>query len=367
MVGMRVAVVAVILCGCGPDQFGTYFIADGQKAQIDFDHAEFFFGSQTDGTYASPLGASAGNVFRRQFVPSDSSIASSGRTASYYLPTSGTTNVGNYVMAVARDADDTIVGVADARDFPIASRGEVIKVELPLVAPNDNVEVWGADATCAAWSRAGSPSVAVVQEDDRDCDGAPADNDCNDLSYCAAGDASCSTETSLCMTPCAIGCRSTTTCDASLCLPAGTCTLPDECRTASTISERIACILSHSPSVRAAVSLMSDGRPCVNSISIALPTGTQCTQPAIEASQLASDGYTFRVQDDGTSCRFDIKAPSTPSAPTLTGPHYLLVSIDAPAGVGPRQTFVVSVKGTMGASCQSPVAFEGQPTVNRCL
>ena len=364
MVRMRIAVAVVILCSCGPDQFGTYFIADGQSAQINFDHAEFFFGSQTDGAYASPLGPSTGRVFDRRFVPSDRSVAASNRTASYYLPSSSTTDVGNYVLAVARDADEVIVGVADASDFPVASRNEVIKVELPLVPPQSGVAVWGDDASCAAWSRGGGANVAVIREDDRDCDGADHNADCNDLSYCAPGDATCSTTTSLCTTPCALGCRSSTACAPALCLPAETCSLPSGCTTAATLAERLSCIISRSAGQRASVSLMADGRPCADSILIPIPGGTDCGRPAIEATQSLADGYTFRVQDNGTSCKIDIKAPTTLAALSL---HYLLVSIDAPSGIGPRQTFIVSVKGVQnGGSCTIPVTLEGQFTLNHC-
>lgn len=368
MGAMRLAVAAVILCSCGSDHFGTYFIADGRAARIDFDHAEFFFGSQTDGAYASPLGASSGRVFRRRFVSSDSAVgASSDATATYYVPVASTTEVGNYVMAVARDAADVIVGVGDASDFPLASGDEVIKVELPLEPPGNNVQVWGVDATCAAWTRPGSSNVAVVQPDDRDCDGAAADDDCNDLSYCAPGDASCSTDPSLCLTPCAIGCRSSTTCAPSVCLPAAVCTLPDGCRAASTVAERIACLASHVSHLHVLVSLMDNGRPCADSFTVSLPSGTQCTRPAIEYSEPTADGYSFKIQDDGASCTFAIKAPSNPGA--FNGDHHVLVSIAAASGIGPRQTFLVGVKavqGQAGAACTTPLSTDGQLEINSC-
>lgn len=364
---MRLPILAMMLCGCGADHFGTYFIADGTNAQIDFDHAEFFFGSQTDGSYASPLGASAGRVFRRLFVPSDAAVAASAnRTATYYLPSGSSTSVGNYVLAVGRNAADAVVGVADASDFPLANGEEVIKVQLDLVPPDSNVEIWGVNATCAAWTRAGSPNVAVVQEDDRDCDGAEVRDDCNDLAFCAPGDPGCSTEPSLCESPCAVGCRSNDACEPALCLPASTCALPDGCKNASTLAERIACVAEGAVQLTAVVPLMDDGRPCADSFSIALPGGTECARPVIEYGQLTADGYTFRIQDDGTSCKVEIKAPSTPGA---LDDHHLLVSIDAPSGIGPRLTFLLGVKGIRsqpGAGCASSVVTEGQLELNSC-
>lgn len=365
---MRLPLLALILCSCGSDQFGTYFIADGRQALIDFDHAEFFFGSPTDGAFATPLSASTGTAYRRHFLPTDTAVpASSDRTATYYVPSGTTTEVGSYVLAVARDATGTIVGVADATDFPVTNGEEVVKVQLTLAPPGVNVSVWGDAPTCAAWTGPGSHNVGVVQDDDRDCDGATGNDDCNDLAYCAPGDANCSTEASLCLAPCAIGCRAQGVCEPSLCLPAATCTLPDGCKTASTVAERIACIAGGTSHLHVLVSLMDNGRPCTDSFAVPLPTGVDCAHPAIEFTQPLADGYTFKVADDGTSCTFAIKAPSNPGA--FNGDHHLLVSIDPAGGTGPRPTFLLGVKGISGqagATCTNPVSTENQLEINRC-
>lgn len=358
--------MAALLCSCGSDHFGTYFIADGRPAAIDFDHAEFFFGSPIGGRFASPSGTRSGDVYQRLFVPNDEAVtASRNKTATYYLADDGATNVGSYVLVLARDATDAIVGVAEASDFPLATGSEVIEVQLTLAAP-DNVENWGDRPSCVAWARGGGQTdVAVVREDDRDCDGASASKDCNDVAYCASGDPTCSTALSLCLGACALGCRANTTCEPSLCLPAAACPFNDACRTATSVQDRLDCIASQATQIK--IALQDTGRPCVDAFVLPLPSGTHCSNPIIEYAETLPDRYAFEVTDGATSCEFSIKKPSNPDA--FTGNHHLLVSIDPPSGVGPRPSLFIAVAGVQRvpvATCTDPVTVAGQLAINAC-
>lgn len=361
---MRLTVIAALLCGCGPDHFGTYFIADGRPAAIDFDRAEFFFGSKIDGDFASLTGARSGDVYRRMFVDNDEAVPATDRRSSYYLPTDGATNVGSYVLVLARNSSDAVVGVAEASGFSLATSNEVIEVHLPLEPP-DNVETWGASPSCVAWAqRGGQATTAVVRDDDRDCDGALATNDCNDLAYCAAGDPSCSTAPTLCLATCSLGCRANNACEASVCLPAAACPTNGTCGAASSVAERLACIADQSAHIKVAV--MDTGRPCVDSFVVPLPSGSRCGNPIIEYAEPLPDGYTFEVTDGATSCGISIKKPS--SAASFSGIHHLLISIDAPSGVGPRPTLFLGIDGFQRvpiATCTGPVTIE-QIVINRC-
>lgn len=359
---MRFVVVVALLCGCGPDHFGTYFIADGRAAMIDFDHAEFYFGAPIGGSIATPSGIRAGDVYRRLFVPNDVAVpASDHRTATYYVPTDSGTAVGTYVLALARDSRNAVVGVADASGYPIVSARQVVEVRLPLVAA-DNVVTWGSSPSCIAWARGGGRAdVAVVHDGDRDCDGTPATDDCNDLAYCAPNDPSCSTKPTFCSTPCSIGCQVASTCQPSLCLPNSAC-VSDSCRNTTTVAERLACIANRATNVR--IPLTTEDRPCVDSFALPLPGATQCTDPIIDHAESLADGYTFDVSGGGDSCSFQIRAPASPGA--LTGTHHLLVSIDPPTGSGPRSTFLVAITGDQHTTCSDAVSTDNSFDINRC-
>jgi len=267
--------------------------------------------------------------------------------------------------ALARDASDAVVGVADATGFPLANRQEVIEVQLALEAP-DNVENWGAGPSCVAWARAGRANAAVVRGDDRDCDGVLAGSDCNDLAYCAPGDSSCSTAISLCQASCSVGCRVNNVCESALCLPAAACADNAACRTATTLAERLACVAGQATQVK--IGLLDTGRPCVDTFVLPLPTTTHCSNPLIEYAEPLADRYTFEVTDGATSCGFSIKKPSNAGA--FSGTHHLLVSIDPPNGTGPRPTFFIAVTGVPRVppmqACANPVSIDSQVAINRC-
>jgi hypothetical protein len=369
-----VVVVVVVASACGGDHFGTYFLADGRKASITFDHAEFYFGDGLDGTFASPAGpAKNGDVYQRLFnaadvaVPTDHGAA----LATYYLAPDGDTNVGSYVLVLARDAQNAIVGVGEAADFPLAGAGEVVEVMVPLQAPGQSVQQWGTDPACVTWARADHGPVAFVRDNDRDCDGAIAQNDCNDLLYCRAGDPTCSNTPMLCNTPtCAIGCMSQGTCVPSLCLSDLVCNPPGACAALGSISDTLKCVVAQGAAthldvrVPTAAQTAHPDQPCVHSFTVPLPDGMQCANPTIVFTEPFADGYVFQVDEAGTSCKFDLNMPS--NQPPFVGDHHLLVAIDPATGTSPRHTFLIGFNPLQGASCTSMVSTENQLSIESC-
>jgi len=371
---MRWAVLAIFVSACGPDHFGTYFLADGRTPKITFDHAEFYFGDGLDGTFATPTGpAKNGDVYQRLFNAADVAVpADHGATlATYYLAPDGDTNVGSYVLVLARDANNAIVGVGEATDFPLAGAHEVVEVMVPLQAPGQSVQQWGTDPACVTWARADHGPVAFVRDNDRDCDGAVVGNDCNDLLYCRAGDPTCSTTPTLCTTPtCAIGCLSQNVCTPAVCLSDLVCNPPGACANLSTISAILSCLTTQGAAthldVRVPTASQSShpDQPCVHSFSVPLPDGAPCANPTILFAEPFGDGYVFQVHEDGTACKFDLNMPS--GQPPFLGDHHLLVAIDPVTGTIPRRTFFIGFNPLQAAACTSVVSTENQLTIESC-
>jgi hypothetical protein len=373
MVRMRWAVVAIGLASaCGSDHYGTYFLADGRGAKISFDHAELYFGDHVGTAFASPAGPQTGDVYQRLFNPADVAVPADHSTelATYYLAPDGDTNVGSYVLAVARDAQNAIVGVGEATQFPLAADHEVLEVSIPLEAPNQNVHEWGAAPTCLSWTRPKDQPVAFVRDDDRDCDGATADADCNDLLYCGAGDPTCSTTPLLCDVPCAIGCLDNGICAPSACVFAEACNGAQPCAARPTLADVLTCFSNSATPTHLDIRLPTgpqnghQNQPCVRSFSLPLTTGMRCTNPTIVYAEPFSDGYVFDVQDGGSACKFTMNTP--PNSPAFVGDHHLLVAIDPPTGIGPRSTFFMGVNPLSGAMCTSVVSTTNPLMITSC-
>jgi hypothetical protein len=372
-------VLAIAAVACKSAKDGTYFVADGHAANIAFDHVEFFFAASLDvNAFATAQsGAQIGDVYERRFVPADLAVphaSGDARRATYYVPTDGSDALGNYVLAIARDATGTPLGAGDATQFPVADPGTILDVVIPLESPT-GVEIWGAGPSCAAWHRQhGRSWVGVVRGDDRDCDDVAAKLDCNDLAYCSAADGCISTPT-LCTQPCAIGCPPNpvgNTCAPTLCLSPELCSPPPvavTCTSITDLSARFACI-EKLVGTHQDVNLPTqkpDDRPCASSFQVQLVNGYKCANPIIELAETLPDGYTFRVNSGGGAiCEIEIEDPQSPQA--FSGDHHLLISIDPDPAMpfGPRPTFLIGVLGIPYPDCSTPISTTNQLVINSC-
>ena len=363
-------VIALAVAACG-DHYGTFLVADGRAGHVAFDHAEFFFGSSVDGAFASPhLGPSAGTVYARTSQDTDVGVPAShdGMQATYYLPsTKDNRQLGDYVLVVAYDANGAPVGVGDIADFPPPSATEVTEVPIAL-APADGVELWGNRPGCVAWQRAPGDLVAVVRDNDRDCDTAPASTDCNDLAYCTPGNAACTAKPVVCADTCTLGCPGpNASCMPAVCLFSSVCDMM-YCDTATNLVDKLTCLATIGPVTHADYQVpvvQTQVEPCVDRFDVKLPNNVACTNPRIEFSEHLPDGYTFEVDGGDQACTIQL-IPS-PTNQRFQGDHHLLVSIEAPDPANPRYSMFFGVMPLPVQQCTSVVTPSSNPLViNMC-
>ncbi len=203
MGSMRVGLVVIAMLAACDGQQGAYLIVEG--GGVAFTDVEFYFGERdhaSDDPRPVPRlresddyrGLQQIGLARQVIdgVPDVVRDADGDGTLTYYLPP-GDGNEGlAYVLVLARDAEGKPVGVAEAANV-IAPNDAAYEYRLRLAPFADSgARTWGGDgADCVMWRRdrkgIGPSIIAVVREDDRDCDTSPAIADCDDVAYCPPG------------------------------------------------------------------------------------------------------------------------------------------------------------------------------------
>lgn len=364
--------VLVCLAACGESRYGAYLVVQGE---IEFDEIELYFGAPIDSSgtgsgnqFATPtFGQQSGLVFDRKFDASDRVTMMPTTQTTFYLPSDDKNQqLGMYVVAVALSGGQP-VGIAEFFDFKVPS-DVVHEYHLDLTAWNPMMmERWGERPGCVAWQKqrdGHDPIVAVVRNDDRDCDAMARDVDCSDL--CSAGAAGCNVDQTLCDSTgfCALGCNRSGACTPALCLPDATCIDPN-CKALTSIDQRLACGREKTP-IHLELLLHRDaaiGKALCTRTLMFRPTldmpGRPCKDPIIESIDPAFKTMFAPViaqsQIDPLSCELHL----TGNVATIADldEYHALVSI-APANLGPRITFVFGLSWSGSDQCQ----FEGYDT-----
>lgn len=342
----------LLLVAACESRYGAYLVI---KGDVHFDQVELYFGKPIDSSgpgsgtaFATPsFGPQSGLVFERLFDASDVVTVPASTQTTYYLRADASTHLGAYVVAVALK-DGKPVGIAEYFDFAVPT--DTVHEYILDVAPWNPqlMERWGEAPGCVAWKKPrGSRGavVAVVHDDDRDCDAQVAAADCDDL--CNAQSSLCTPEKMFCSNNigyCALGCARNGTCAPSLCLPPMTCS--PLCQNAATFEARIECgaVMDPTPHFEIFVDRDQDQQLCAEAFSFA--PGEPCTMPKIEATDpKIPDDFTYMVKtdsDDPNKCTLEVVV----NAGAVLGDfenHHILISI-APEGAGPRHTLIVGVQ-----------------------
>lgn len=352
--------LSLLLAAC-ESRYGAYLVV---KGDVHFDQVELYFGKPIDssgtgsgGSFATPsFGPQSGLVFKRTFDASDIVLVAPTTQTTYYVPAGDNQYLGAYVVAVALK-DGTPVGIAEYFDFAVPA-DSVHEYVLEVEPWNPQVmERWGDEPGCIAWKKprdSGSAIVAVVHDDDRDCDALAAAMDCDDL--CSAQSALCMPERMFCgdaatVGYCALGCARQGTCAPSLCLPPTTCIAL--CQSAATFEEKLECgaLMDPTPHFEIYVDREQALQPC--STQYVLDPGEPCTMPKLEAvDPKAAPDFTYMVKTDpGDPMKCKLEVAVTPTA--VLGDfdnHHMLISI-APDASGPRHTFIVGVQPSGELTC----------------
>ncbi len=381
MIGMRIAVVALVLvAGCSSRQ-GAYLAIEGGKAGLAFDHVELYFGSgnatvipRTPATAAIPTPPPPGKRFTRQFSPADRyDLGAKAKRLDYFLPAEAQPSGGKYVAVVAF-AGSTPVGVGELFDYVVPTdKLFEYAIELEAFDPA-RVELWGdgSEPGCLRYnrSRSGPGTIAVVRADDNDCDAVTGHLDCQDLSYCTAGSA-CSADTKgrACIVTdhgdCSLGaCIDGQGCVPATCEIAGVCA--DTCVGMPDVASQLACGLAQPLShqdivVDCTLAAMNNVlRPLCDPYVAIIPvppvngTAVPCTLPAIDSpANGISDNYQFAITTDLATgnCLISVTGMDSTTAFDHTPDHHLLISIASTSG--PRWTFVLGFVGreTTATAC----------------
>jgi hypothetical protein len=341
-----------LLVAACESRYGAYFVI---KGDVHFDQVELYFGKPIDSsgpgsgqTFATPMfGKQSGAVFKRTFDTTDVVTVPAGTQTTFYLPQDTNQHLGAYVVAVALH-EGKPVGIAEYFDFAIPS-DSVYEYILDVEPWNpQQMERWGEAPGCVAWKKprdGTAPIVAVVHDDDRDCDAQVAAADCDDLcsaqsSACTPGEMFCSSNVGYC----ALGCTRSGTCAPALCLPPMTCS--PLCVNAATFQERLECGALMEPTPHFEIFVDRDQELNLCASQFVFAPGVPCTMPKIEAAdpRIPTDfAYMIKTDPDNPAkCKLEVAVSST----TMLGDfenHHLLISI-APEGAGPRPTFTVGVQ-----------------------
>lgn len=341
--GIVVALVALAAC---ESRYGAYLTLEGD---IELDSVELYFGTASSGSttqFASPrTGVQSGTIFDRQFSTFDRYDISPTRSTTFYIPPDeGNRDLGAYVVAVAL-REQQPVAIAEYFGFEVPS-DEVHDYHLPLVEYNaDTAERWGRDPGCIWWKRdRGDPVkqiVAVVQADDRDCDDTIRANDCNDL--CSVGCCACTTPTTLCSSPCALGCMTNGTCTPETCLPVETCS--STCLPGSTLDARYQCAIERTTSQLTIELDTIQGQMCSHQYQFDLTAdgSIPCTDPKIEYSDVTTvNGFTYTIAADPTRPGGCVIMSTQSTGVTFTTPHHMIVSFAAGSGVA-RESVIIAI------------------------
>lgn len=404
MTRVRYAPLVLIAAACARDtwQDGRYLLVEGDAAQITFDHVELFFGHHvTDRLPAAlpgyaPATATVSEELMRRVAPGVSGVQAIADAPVAHvdlaLPADVADRLGEYVLVIAyRGA--TPVGIGARADFT-AQPSSITRYQVELEAyPTDPTTfarwgVGGAGQDCVRWRR-GDEVVAVVRDEDLDCDGfIDAGVDCDPMSYC---DGECAyAEPAPCATD-AIGCvygrcansvangAPMRTCAAETCLATTAC---DADCDGDTVVERLTCALgeAHGASPDVPVPVTPEGALCSTPepyvIYLDLPDGVSCVPSQPQAYTFDSHtiaAFTFQVVPMVTpltigaatvECEVKIVEAPQPAntPPTLDEIVHFLVPLTT--GAGPETSAIVGLAPDPGgceAQMQVPVVVPVAP------
>jgi hypothetical protein len=353
-------VVLLVVLGACESRFGAYLTVQGA---VELDEVELYFGAAVDtpvlpgNAFASPtFGPQMGTIFDRTYDASDVVMMRATTQTTFYLPPDERNQkLGAYVAAVAI-AGGKPVGIAEYFDFKIPS--DAVHEYILELAPWDpsRMERWGDRPGCVTWKhdrKDRDPIVAVVHDDDRDCDALASAMDCSDV--CHAQSPACSVDRMFCGVTgtCALGCTRSGICAPSLCLPPTACT--SLCSGQPSIIDRVACGAANTNDhIEIYVERTDQKLMCVNQFQF--KPGVPCTAPIVEATDEVQPGVTWSVAQtsgDPASCTLMISPPGSLLENVL---QHALISV-APMTVGPRVTFVVGVS----AESATPQTCNVQP------
>jgi hypothetical protein len=358
----RALLLVLVLAAC-ESRYGAYMMVQGD---IEFDEVELYFGVPIDSSgpgngtaFATPsFGAQQGKIYDRVFDASDAVKLTPTTATTFYLPPDdNNAQLGSYVVAVAL-AGGHPVGIAEYFDFEVPT--DVVHQYVLDLVPWDamTMDRWGERPGCVEWKkqRDSGSIVAVVHDDDRDCDSMSRDMDCSDL--CSAQSPSCISQ-SFCdnVSFCALGCSSSGLCRASVCLPDQVCS-NTMCATLSDLQSRIACGReATSDHIELYVDrMLGTDVMCARTFTFApnpsVAGPVPCLDPKlIELSPGFDASYAPKITQSPTdpmTCTLDLTGTTTTIGDLEE--HHALVSI-APSVVGPRMTFIVGVVWSRNDGC----------------
>lgn len=340
------ALLGLLAC---ESRYGAYLKLEGD---IDIDSVELYFGSAIDsngsptGPFASSRnGVQSGVIFDRRFSPYDRYDLAPTRATTFYIPPDDVNReLGDYVVAVASRGQQP-AGIAEYFGFEVPT-DEVHEYQLH-VEPYDGarVERWGREPGCISWKRdRGDPIkqlVAVIQADNRDCDDAILATDCNDL--CSIGCCTCVAPTTLCTSPCALGCTESGLCTPSTCVPVETCSTT--CMQSSTLASQYQCAIE---SASAQLTIQVDTfqtQMCSHQYQFDLsPDASQpipCVDPKIEYVS-ATYGITYMIGADPTRPGGCVIMSTQSSSVAFSETDHMIVSFSAGTGL-PRKSVIIAI------------------------
>lgn len=380
----------MILCVACSDRYGAYFVVDG-KGAVTFDRVEFYFGKELGGALPTsprhPLPSDEPAVVaKRLFVDTDKhSLTEPTGTFTYYLPDQQSADgLGRYVAVLAYKGDQ-LVGIGELFDFEVVTGDAVFRYEIDLVdARQQDVELWGRPtADCLRWTRdrgTGLPrSVAVVRDDDTDCDnfleGDLPNADCLPRAYCDGTNAAACDARVPCLTTsgdgvCQVGTCSnadgaTSSCKATTCVDERACS---DCDLAKSPAEVIAClVLDNNIHVDEPIVVNPDLTLCAEPFDLDIVLPLDCVNPAILRIEdyMPGDVFTYKIAPATTNtCRLTI-TPAMAGAHFTAVPH-MLITIDTPTGPAARTAFILGLTGVPGP-CPTEPSITPQLSFGSCV
>ncbi|MGH8310695.1 MAG: hypothetical protein ACRETX_12990, partial [Steroidobacteraceae bacterium] len=304
--------------------------------------------------------------------------------------------IGEYVVVIA-SREGQPVGIGELSNFS-AQPAEITRYQVALQPyPRDQIERWGRDEDgaaandCFRWSRprannGGALSIAIVRDNDADCDAYPdAHVDCDSHAYCdGAGGPGCTGDDAPCpnTTFCALGrCVNAPageaverSCEPTVCLMEAACTKCDE---SSSTEEYLKCSAHLDTHLEVEINLRSDQSLCRQPLQFKVPVANgACVEPVIEwarANDFLPSPFMFEVAQDAEApgaCLFTLSGPIDESF----DPHHMLVSVTSISAnpVAPKRSlFTLAVEvGNVTDACPLPlytIATEPQVTIGSCL
>lgn len=384
---MRWIALWLLVCVACSDRYGAYLVVDGGGA-IEFDRVEFYFGKLVGGELPTSPGhpqptAGSSAVLARQFSDADvHAIGSAVGTLTYYVPDQPEHEALGHYVAVLAFKGEQLVGIGELGDFTTVTGEAVYRYTIDLVdARSQDVEVWGRPtADCMRWTRdrdGGPATVAVVRDDDADCDtfrdGEDDNGDCLPRIYCdGMNPAACEAQVSCVTTSGGSGCGmgvsgcsnltgTMNECQAAVCVDERAC---DDCKGGGNAFGCV--VMDNNIHVDTPIVVNPDYTLCSEpfDIEMVLPAAVECLNPTVVGVEdyMPGDDFTYSIASlTANTCKLTI-TPKVPGARFTSVPH-MLITIDTPARPLARTAFVLGLTASDGV-CQpsasiTPMLFFG--------